>query len=63
MYNAMTKVSITQIEIMDMVITAICEEEGESLTSGRGFFNFVLPNALSSVFHPTVLLRNAVVYA
>ena len=54
---------IAPIEIMKMLITAICQEEGESLTSGPESFNFVLPNALSSIFHPTVLLGNAVVYA
>ena len=54
---------IAPIEIMKMLITAICQEEGESLTSGRGFFKFVLPHTLSSIFHPTVLLGNAVVYA
>ena len=60
MYNAMTKMSITPIEMLKMLITAICQEEGQSLTSGPESFNFVLPYAFSSIFHAPILLRNAI---
>ena len=51
---------ITPIEILNIVITTIREEEGESLTSGPESFNLVLPNALSSIFHASILFRNAI---